>query len=83
MSRADIITIPTTNVSSSSEIGGGFNRQDDFIVDGSGLSGGQHTPTVQPNMWLSTGTAFGGDDPDPWVIFDLGAVYTISSFHVW
>lgn len=83
MATGQVIPIPPQNVSSSSEIGGGFNRQDDFIVDGSGLSGGQHTATVQPNMWLSTGTAFGGVDPDPWVLFDLGAVYTISAIHVW
>lgn len=83
VSHADIIAIPPGSVTASSEIGGSFNRQDDFIVDGSGLVGGQHTTTVQPNMWLSTGTGFGGDDPDPHVIFDLGAVYTISSFHVW
>ena len=57
-----------------------FDRQDDFIVDGSGLFGGQHTPAVQPNMWLSTGNGFGGIDPDPSVTFDLGAVYTITSF---
>ncbi|MDG2125647.1 MAG: DUF4457 domain-containing protein, partial [Verrucomicrobiales bacterium] len=44
---------------------------------------GEHTTAVQPNMWLSSGTAFGGDDPDPSVTFDLGAAYTITSFHVW
>ncbi|MEJ6578916.1 MAG: lamin tail domain-containing protein [Akkermansiaceae bacterium] len=80
---AELIAIPPGSVTASSEIGAPFNRQDDFIVNGSGLSGGQHTPAVEPNMWLSTGTSFGGDDPDPYVIFDLGAIYTISSFHVW
>ena len=82
-SHAELITIPPGNVSSSSEIGAPFNRQDDFIVDGSGLVGGQHTPAVEPNMWLSTGTAFGGDDLDPFVMFDLGDIYTITSIHVW
>ena len=82
--RAEIISIdPTTGVTASSAIGAPFDRQDDFIVDGSGLIGGQHTPAVQPNMWLSTGNGFGGIDPDPSVTFDLGAVYTITSFHVW
>lgn len=81
---AALISIAPGNVTASSEIGASFNRQDDFLVDGSGLNGsGQHTPTVEPNMWLSTGTAFGGDDPDPFVIFDLGDIYTINSFHVW
>ncbi|MFK7911655.1 MAG: PEP-CTERM sorting domain-containing protein [Akkermansiaceae bacterium] len=83
LANAAVITIPTGNVTASSEIGGTFNRQDDFLVDGSGLSGGTHVTAVQPNMWLSSGTAFGGDDPDPSVTFDLGAVYTINSFHVW
>jgi len=83
VSSAALITIAPENVTSSSEIGGGFNRQNDFIVDGSGLSGGQHTTAVEPNMWLSTGDAFGGTDTDPWVQFDLGAVYTINSIHVW
>mgnify|MGYP001814840192 CR=1 FL=1 len=83
VSQAAIITIPPANVTASSQIGAPFNRQDDFIVDGSGLSGGQHITTVEPNMWLSSGTDFGGDDLDPFVIFDLGAVFTINSFHVW
>ncbi|MEJ6645232.1 MAG: PEP-CTERM sorting domain-containing protein [Akkermansiaceae bacterium] len=80
---AALITIVPGNVTASSEIGGTFNRKDDFIVNGSGLTGGQHTAAVEPNMWLSFGAGFGGIDPDPFVIFDLGAVYTISSFHVW
>ena len=82
-SQAAIINILPGNVTASSEIPPNFNRQDDFLVDGSGLSGGQHLAAVEPNMWLSTGTSFGGDDLDPFVIFDLGAVYTINSFHVW
>lgn len=82
--NAAIISIDPANVTASSEIGGSFNRQDDFIVNGSGLNGsGQHTTAVEPNMWLSSGDAFGGADPDPHVIFDLGAVYTINSFRVW
>ena len=83
VSNAAIISIAPGNVTASSQIGAPFDRQDDFIVDGSGLSGGQHTTAVQPNMWLSTGNGFGGIDPDPSVTFDLGAVYTITSFHVW
>jgi len=78
-----VIADPTTQVTASSEIGMTFDRKDDYIVNGSGLTGGQHTNAVEPNMWLSTGTLFGGDDLDPSVTFDLGAVYTINSFHVW
>lgn len=85
VSEAAIISIdPATGVTASSEIPPNFDRRDDFIVDGSGLSAGQHA--IGPpdgTMWLSTGTAFGGDDPNPFVIFDLGAVYTVNSFHVW
>ncbi|MFT4551296.1 MAG: hypothetical protein ACI8XO_004238 [Verrucomicrobiales bacterium] len=81
--EAAIITIAPANVTASSEIGGTFNRLDDYIVNGNGLTGGQHTSAVEPNMWLSAGTGFGGIDADPSVTFDLGAVYTISSFHVW
>ncbi len=80
--QAALITIAPGNVTASTEIPG-FNRLDNYLVDGSGLTGGQHTAAVEPNMWLSAGTAFGGDDLDPFVIFDLGAVYTINSFHVW
>ena len=81
--QAALISIAPGNVTASTELGAPFNRQDDFLVDGSGLAGGQHSIAVEPNMWLSAGTAFGGDDLDPFVIFDLGAVYTINSFHVW
>ena len=83
VSNAALINIPPANVSSSSEIGAPFDRQDDFLVDGSGLGSGQHGIDPDGFMWLSTGTAFGGDDLDPFVMFDLGAVYTISSFRVW
>lgn len=79
-----VISIDPSNVTASSEIGGAFARDDDFIVNGSGLNGlGQHTSSVEPNMWLSQGDAFGGEDLDPFVIFDLGDVYTITSFQVW
>ena len=82
VSRAAVIVIPTANVSSSSEIPG-FDRINDYLVDGSGLTGGQHSNVPDATMWLSTGSGFGGIDPDPSVTFDLGAVYTINSFHVW
>ncbi|MDG2124410.1 MAG: hypothetical protein P8J87_11965, partial [Verrucomicrobiales bacterium] len=83
VSSAALISVDPANVTASSQIGAPFDRQDDFIVNGSGLSGGQHITAVQPNMWLSRGTAFGGDDLDPSVIFNLGAEYVIDSFHVW
>jgi len=83
-SYAELISIPPGNVTASSEIPPGFNRLDDFIVDGSGMTGTTHgNGPPDGTMWLSRGTAFGGDDLDPSVTFDLGDVYTITSFHVW
>ena len=83
LAESAIITVAPGNVTASSQIGLPFDRKVDYIVDGSGLTGGQHTTAVQPNMWLSTATGFGGIDPDPSVTFDLGNVYRISSFRVW
>lgn len=73
------------NVTASTQIGDttSFNRQDDFLVDGSGLSGGQHVGAVEPNMWLSSGTSFGGDDPDPRITFDLGGLFLVDQIQVW
>ena len=85
MSRADIIVIdPVTGVTVSSELAGGFDRIGDYLVDGSGLSDGQHGTIPDGSMWLSGGTCCGSvEDLDPSITFDLGAVYTISSIHVW
>lgn len=84
VSNAAIISIAPGDVSSSSEIGGGFDRIDDHLVDGSGFVGGGHDGAPDGGMWLSMGTCCGGtQDLDPWVQFDLGAEYTISSIHVW
>lgn len=79
-----IIPIAPGNVTASSEIPPNFNRQDDFIVDGSGMTAGTHeNGPPDGTMWLSTGDAFGGQDLDPYVIFDLGDTYSITSFQVW
>lgn len=83
LANAELISIAPGNVTVSSMVAGLFNRIDDHLVNGSGLNDGQHTNAVKGNMWLSSGTEYGGDDPDPFVIFDLGAIYTIGSFHVW
>jgi len=81
---AQVIDLDAADVTASSELAGSFNRTVDQIVDESGLTAGQHT-TLDPNntMWLTTGSGFDGIDPDPWVQFDLGDVYTITSFQVW
>jgi hypothetical protein len=78
----ELIVIDPAAVTASSEIPG-YDRQDDYIVDGSGLTAGEHGTTASGTMWESTGDGVGGIDPDPSVTFDLGAVYTINSFHVW
>jgi len=81
--KAQTIAVPVANVTASSEIPAPFNRLDDYLVDGSGLSGGAHTPQVQPNMWLSSAIGFGGEDLAPSVAFDLGQVHLIRSIRVW
>jgi hypothetical protein len=81
---ASAALINVASATASTEIGGNFNRKAAFLIDGSGLNGlGQHTDAVEPNMWLSQGTAFGGDDLDPFVIFDLGDLYTVDTIRVW
>ncbi len=81
---AQLITIdPATGVIASSEISTCCADRDPAdIVNGSGLVLGLHAITPG-NMWLRTGSRFGGVDPDPFVVFDLGDVHTVNSFHVW
>lgn len=81
---AAVVAIPTANVTASSELTSSpFTRIDDHLVDGSGLTAGGHGVAPDSSMWLSTASGFGGIDADPFVTFDLGAVYTINNFHVW
>lgn len=86
MAPGALITIDPGNVTASSQItdaNPNFDRIDDYIVNGSGLSGGQHVGAVEGNMWLSSANGFGGIDPDPRVTFDLGGLYTIDQIQVW
>ena len=83
LSNAALIRIPPENVTASSTVVGLFSRSADHMVDSSGLIGGQHTNAVKGNMWLSSGDDYGGEDYNPSVTFDLGAIYTINRFHVW
>ncbi|MBT3293673.1 MAG: hypothetical protein HN919_19945 [Verrucomicrobia bacterium] len=73
--RAGLISIDTDNVYASSELDG--TRIGDKLVDGSGLSGGQHDANAN-NMWLS-----GNGDTAGWVVFDLGAVYSVTNVQIW
>lgn len=51
----------------------------DNVVDGSGLTGNQHGTTSNGTMWADTS----GSVSSSWIVFDLGAVYTVGSFNVW
>ena len=85
--HASAVTLDVADVTASTQIGDTttFDRDDDYIIDGSGLNltTGEHTNVVEGNMWLSSGNGFGGVDGDPKVVFDLGAVYTLDELRVW
>jgi len=71
-------------VTASSEIADG-TRGPENLINGVGLAAGVHD-LATTNQWLSSAGGnpnWGGDDPDPWVLFDLGAVYTVDSMEVW
>jgi hypothetical protein len=88
--RAAIITGETATASS--HIALTFNRVPSNAVDDSGLSAGddlagtadQTHARFPPNttMWLSTGSGFGGVDPNPTFTVDLGAVYDVTGVRV-
>ena len=82
VSHAGLITV--AGVTASSEIAGG-GRPPARLIDGSGLTGTDHDLSTL-NQWLSSAggnPAWGGNDADPWVIFDLGAIYIVDSMEVW
>jgi len=66
--------------------GGADDRRALNTIDGSGMSPsslpqtigcGAGTSVTLPTMWLSNGTT------DTWIAFDLGAVKTVTGFHLW
>ena len=64
---------------------GEVRRNPRNLIDGSGLTGADHDQ-VTSNQWLSSSDGnpnWGGLDADPWVLFDLGAVYTVDSMKIW
>ena len=77
-SHATLIAGVTVEDSSSSN--GGFSRQDFNSINGSGLTGLQHTSNPANAMWM---TSTGGSDLTPEIIYDLGAVYNIDRMRVW
>jgi hypothetical protein len=90
ITRAAIITGETATASS--QIGAPFNRVASQAVDDSGLSAGDDLASTDdqthvrfpPNstMWLSTGSGFGGVDPNPTFTVDLGDVYDVTGVRV-
>lgn len=77
-----ISTVTTQSVSS--ELAAGLNRGGVRAVDGSGLTGGQHTHLADGTMWLTHGTFQAPHDPLPAeIIFDLGASHHITWMRVW
>ena len=65
----------------------GLDRQAIRAIDGSGMTGMGHTNLSDPGyMWTSDGPGYDGTgvDLDPWIAFDLGAVYSdITGIHEW
>jgi hypothetical protein len=52
-------------------------------VNGMGLIGNAHGMTPGGAMWLNNGTFVQPNDLDPWITFDLGAVWPVRSMKVW
>jgi hypothetical protein len=76
----------------SSAIGAPFDRGVARAVDGSGLTAGDgslatpdvfHSNVPDGFMWLSSGTGFGGADPDPTFTVDLHGLYDVSGIRIW
>src|SRR6186713_1087895 len=83
--RAAIIVGETATASSA--IGLPFDRGVLRGIDDSGLNPGDgslatadqfHSSVPDGSMWLSSGSGFGGVDPDPTYTVDLGAVYGVT-----
>lgn len=67
--------ITPVGVTASSTFTASYQAED--LINDSGLSGGLHDVDFT-NMWLSNER-----DVTPWLIFDLGAVYNLSSASIW
>ncbi len=70
----------------STEIGSGFDRDADYLVNGAGLGANEeHSIAPDGTMWLNNGTGFGGGDVDndPFVVFNLGAPKELESIQIW
>jgi hypothetical protein len=58
----------------------GFDRRAVHLVDGTGLFADGHTAGEEGVHWLS-GNA--NNDPDPELVFDLGAIRGVQSMRIW
>lgn len=52
-------------------------------VNGSGLTGNVHVNSPPTTMWLNNGTLAAPNDLNPFITFDLGALYNVRSMKVW
>ncbi|HTD88046.1 MAG TPA: lamin tail domain-containing protein, partial [Candidatus Binatia bacterium] len=52
-------------------------------VNGSGLTGNAHANTPPTTMWLNNGTLAAPNDLNPFISFDLGALYNVRFMKVW
>ena len=86
-------TIITGETATASSTIPGFDRGPQRAVDNSGLLDAgdntvttgdvRHSPDPTGTMWLSSGTGFGGVDPNPTFRVDLGAVYDVTAFRLY
>ncbi len=65
-----------------------FDRMASYTVDGSGLNingPGTHSCGPDGTMWLNGGInyAYGYNDTDPQITWDLGALYNIDTMRIW
>jgi hypothetical protein len=81
------IRLENVTVSSvSSEIGGGFNRQAEYLLDGSGVNVSESTHGIAPDsgiMWLNGGFGFTANDANPFIVFDLGDIVDVTKMKIW
>lgn len=77
--------IPATihSVSSNLKDVTAFDRTAEYVVNGAGLTGQNHSITPDGTMWLNNGTFADPNDLEPEITFDLGSVQAIGSMKVW
>ena len=84
--QASAAVITGVSATASSTVNG-FDRGPAHTVDGSGYTAGTGFVSTNPDgtMWLSNGNGALGGTPDasPFIIFNLGSLYNVTSVSVW